>query len=144
MAVILAAAMTVAQLVDYDGTSMVPPFDTVVVGPTAPEATESLQEAPEVAPEPLSPRQYLFATYPRLAPRMACVIQAESRWVPTARNPRSGASGLAQFLASTWRITPQGKAGLNVFDPYANIDGAAWLATNVGWRQWTVVQVGLC
>jgi soluble lytic murein transglycosylase-like protein len=143
MAVFLAALMTASQLVSTAWDTV--PGDAVSsAAATAPEATETLQDEPEPAPEPLTPRQYLFATYPRLAPRMACVIQAESRWVPTAVNPRSGASGLAQFLRSTWRITPQGRAGLNVFDPYANIDGAAWLATNVGWRQWTVVQFGLC
>ena len=93
----------------------------------------------------LSPYEYLYAMHPRIARRMDCVIQRESRWTPrSASTRRSGASGLAQFLRSTWATTPQGKAGASVFDPYANIDGAAWLATNVGWRQWQVVTLGYC
>lgn len=103
-------------------------------------------EAPEVVPEaPASPYDYLYAKHPwSLARRLDCVISRESHWTPGAVNPRSGAAGLAQFLRSTWATTPQGQAGLSVFDPFANIDGAAWLAEHVGFRQWTVVQVGLC
>jgi hypothetical protein len=109
------------------------------------EVADEPQPEPEAAPvAPTSPYAYLYATYPRLARRMDCVIQHESRWAAGAVNPRSGASGLAQFLRSTWLSTPQGKAGQSVFDPYANIDGAAWLATNVGWRQWDAVTFGYC
>lgn len=53
--------------------------------------------------------------------RVACVIRLESHGDPDAVNPRSGASGLGQFLHSTWLTTPQGKAGLSVFDPVANM-----------------------
>ena len=120
-----------------------PPYGPVYepVAETAPEP----QNETEVAEVPfLSPYEYLYAMHPRIARRMDCVIQRESRWTPGAVNRRSGASGLAQFLRSTWATTPQGKAGASVFDPYANIDGAAWLATNVGWRQWQVVTLGYC
>ena len=55
---------------------------------------------------------------------------------PLAYNRRSGASGLYQFLPSTWRSTPQAKAGLSVFDPYANAAGAAWLYRTYGPSQW--------
>jgi hypothetical protein len=52
-------------------------------------------------------------------PRMECIIRVESRGDPNARN-RSGASGLGQFLPGTWASTPQGRAGLSVFNPAAN------------------------
>lgn len=96
------------------------------------------------APPMPDPRGYLYERYPSIAPRMDCVIQYESRWDPLARNPRSTASGLAQFLDATWAGTPQGQAGLSPFEPYASIDAAAWLQQNRGWRQWQVVMVGLC
>lgn len=108
---------------------------------TAPEPVIEPEAAPAL---PATPYNYLYASYPHLAKRLDCVISHESHWSSGAVNPRSGASGLAQFLKSTWLTTPQGKAGASVFDPYANIDGAAWLATNVGWRQWQVVTFGYC
>jgi hypothetical protein len=136
MAVVLAGALTLAAFA-FDltpGDGPVPPAESAVV--------EVDVEAP---PEPLSPRDYLYASYPQIARRMDCVISHESRWYSGAVNPRSGASGLAQFLASTWRSTPPGRAGASVFDPYANIDGAAWLARyGGGWTHWVVVLNGFC
>lgn len=41
-----------------------------------------------------------------------------------ARNP-SGASGLFQFLPSTWRSTPFG--GFSIWSPYANALAAGWM-----------------
>ena len=102
-------------------------------------------EPPDVAP-PATPYEYLYAEYPEVARRMDCVITRESRWTSGAYNRSSGATGLAQFLWSTWLTTPQGKAGLSRFDPYANIDGAVWLAkySPPYWRHWTVVRLGYC
>jgi soluble lytic murein transglycosylase-like protein len=48
----------------------------------------------------------------------------ESRFDPWARNG-SEASGLFQFLPSTWRTTPY--AGFSVFDPFANALAAGWM-----------------
>jgi Transglycosylase SLT domain len=56
-----------------------------------------------------------------------CIITRESQWNPNAVNPRSKASGLGQFLASTWRTTPQGKAGYSVFNPQANRAAVIWM-----------------
>jgi muramidase (phage lysozyme) len=50
---------------------------------------------------------------------VACIIGVESKGDPNAHN-RSGASGLGQFLPGTWASTPQGRAGLSVFNPAAN------------------------
>ena len=136
MALLIAAALLVGQTLT-NGIDTLP-------APSEPEATEAVQDEPEEAPVVLTPYQYLYATYPFLARRMDCVITRESRWDPGAVNRRSGAAGLAQFLLSTWYTTPPGIAGASRFDPYANIDGAAWLATHGGWRHWTVVNIGYC
>ncbi len=44
---------------------------------------------------------------------------------PYAKNRSSSASGLFQFLTSTWASTPY--ARFSIFDPYANALGAAWM-----------------
>ena len=58
------------------------------------------------------------------------VIRCESYGDPEAYNPYSGASGLFQFLPSTWATaSPRaGFAGASVFDGEANIGTAAWLS----------------
>src|SRR5690606_25368816 len=51
------------------------------------------------------------------------VIRCESGGIPTAKNPRSTASGLFQHLASMWgdRSVAAGVAGADVFEPVANV-----------------------
>ena len=93
---------------------------------------------------PLNPRDYLYQQAPDLAPRLDCIIARESGWDPTQQNPRSRASGLAQFLPSTWATTPPGQLGLSPFEPLANIDAAIWLARTKGWTQWQVYTMGMC
>lgn len=58
------------------------------------------------------------------------IINCESNGDPDAVNPYSGASGLFQFLPSTWATTAPnaGYAGYSPFDPEANTASAAWLA----------------
>jgi len=93
---------------------------------------------------PADPRDYLYDRAPDLAPRLDCIITRESGWDPSVRNPRSNASGLAQFMPSTWATTPQGQLGLSPFDPLPSIDAAIWLARNHGWTQWQVYTAGAC
>ena len=62
-----------------------------------------------------------------LSRRVECIIQRESRGYALAVNPRRQASGLGQFLPSTWRTTPAGRAGLSVFDPAANRAMVRWM-----------------
>jgi hypothetical protein len=69
------------------------------------------------------------------------VIDCESNGDPNAVNPYSGASGLFQFLPSTWATTAPGAgyAGYSVFDPEANIGSAAWLTNRyqeLGYDYW--------
>jgi hypothetical protein len=58
------------------------------------------------------------------------ILQCESLGDADAYNPYSGASGLYQFLPSTWASTSPkaGFSGASPFDPEANIGTAAWLA----------------
>jgi hypothetical protein len=73
---------------------------------------------------PQSPPVQVPSRYTRLAD---CIIQHESRGNPNAVNPVTKASGLGQFLGSTWRTTPQGKAGYSVFNPAANRAAVEWM-----------------
>jgi hypothetical protein len=65
-----------------------------------------------------APQRSLTAV-PASSARINCIIAHESQGDPRAYN-RSGASGLGQFLPGTWASTPQGRAGLSVWDPAAN------------------------
>jgi uncharacterized protein YraI len=56
---------------------------------------------------------------------MISVAQCESRLDPSAFNGNSGASGLFQFLPSTWASTPY--ASQSIWDPYASANAAAWM-----------------
>jgi hypothetical protein len=78
------------------------------------------------------------------SPRVACIIRVESRGDAHAVNPRSGAAGLGQFLASTWRSTPQGRAGLSVFDPVANRAAIDWMVANGRAREFDAVRFSGC
>ncbi len=62
------------------------------------------------------------------------VAKCESNYNPNAVNPYSGTEGLFQFEPSTWRSTPYGRH--NVFDPWYNSLGAAWLYQRDGPGQW--------
>lgn len=63
------------------------------------------------------------------------VAKCESNYNPYAVNRSSGASGLFQFLPSTWAATPQ--RAQSVFDPVANAQAAAWLYQRYGPSQWS-------
>ncbi len=73
------------------------------------------------------------------------IIDCESNGDPNARNPRSSASGLFQFLDRTWSHSSEqaGFEGASPFTPEANIAAAAWLveySLSVGdspWAHWT-------
>jgi hypothetical protein len=62
------------------------------------------------------------------------VAYCESRYHPNSVNTSSGASGLFQFLPSTWSGTPW--AGQSPFDPVANANAAAWLYSHYGPGRW--------
>jgi regulator of protease activity HflC (stomatin/prohibitin superfamily) len=63
------------------------------------------------------------------------IAYCESRYHPNSVNTDSGASGLFQFLPSTWGGTPW--AGQSPFDPVANAQAAAWLYSHYGPGRWS-------
>ena len=62
------------------------------------------------------------------------VAWCESRYHPNSINTSSGASGLFQFLPSTWSGTPW--HAQSPFDPVANAQAAAWLYNRYGPGRW--------
>lgn len=77
------------------------------------------------------------------------IIRCESNGDTEAYNPYSGASGLFQFIPSTWATTAP-KAGYpdsSPFEPEPNVASAAWLAgryEDLGldyWRAWSCRRV---
>ena len=62
------------------------------------------------------------------------VAWCESRYHPNSVNTDSGASGLFQFLLSTWSGTPYAKQ--SPFDPRVNALAAAWLYSHYGAGRW--------
>ena len=62
------------------------------------------------------------------------VAWCESRYHPNSVNSDSGASGLFQFLPSTWGGTPY--ASYSPFDPKYNALAAAWLYSHYGPGRW--------
>ncbi len=77
------------------------------------------------------------------------IIDCESNGDPNATNPYSGATGLFQFLPSTWASTAPkaGYGGYTATDPEANIATAAWLANRYQelgqsyWQAWSCRRV---
>lgn len=67
------------------------------------------------------------------------VARCESGYNPNAYNARSGASGLFQFLASTWAANSvrAGYGGVSVFDAVANANTAAYMFARGQARQWS-------
>jgi soluble lytic murein transglycosylase-like protein len=63
------------------------------------------------------------------------IAKCESNYNPYAVNRSSGASGLFQFLPSTWAASPY--RAQSVFDPTANAHAAAWLYQHSGPNQWS-------
>jgi hypothetical protein len=70
--------------------------------------------------------------------QMRRIAWCESRWFPGAYNRQSGASGLFQFLRSTWAYASSraGWGGYSPFHAEANAYSAAWLMRHVGPNQW--------
>ncbi len=76
--------------------------------------------------------------------RVACIVRVESRGDPDATNPQSGAAGLGQFLRSTWRTTPQGKAGLSPYNAAANLAAIQYMLDVGRAREFNAVSMGYC
>jgi hypothetical protein len=92
----------------------------------APAQPPSVPEIVQAAFAPLGPDAVAWALR---------VSACESRHDPGAVNASSGASGLFQFLPSTWASSPY--AADSPFDPRANALAAAWLYQRSGPAAWS-------
>ena len=105
---------------------------------------EAQAQAAEIArrsnhpPPPADIAQYITDAFSPLGPAAVQwamnVAWCESRYHPNSVNSDSGASGLFQFLPSTWAFTPY--ANYSPFDPKYNALAAAWLYHRSGPGQW--------
>jgi soluble lytic murein transglycosylase-like protein len=124
-----------AASVGVDPVALQGAVNSTGVAPAAYLASEGLLDPPAThappAPAPSSTR-------------VACIIRVESRGDAHAVNPRSGAAGLGQFLSSTWKTTPQGRAGLSVYDPAANTAAINWMISVGRAREFVAVSAGYC
>jgi hypothetical protein len=55
-----------------------------------------------------------------------------------AKNPTSTASGLYQFLTSTFASTPYGQAGMSIWSPCAQSLAAGWMHQNGRGGEWAI------
>ena len=89
-------------------------------------------------PPPPQIAKYIYDAFNPLGPRAVQwamnVAWCESRYHPNSVNSDSGASGLFQFLPSTWAFTPY--ATHSPFNPQYNALAAAWLYHRSGPTQW--------
>jgi hypothetical protein len=68
---------------------------------------------------------------------MLRTARCESHLNVYAHNPHSTATGLFQFLTSTWNSTPFGRAGFSIYDPYAQALATAQIVVHDhGYGQW--------
>lgn len=70
------------------------------------------------------------------------IVSCESRFNSKAKNPRSTAKGLYQFLDSTWEMYSKRKWGYvpDVYDPRFNAELGAWVIATYGTRDWVASQ----
>ena len=76
---------------------------------------------------------------PKHVDRAINIMQCESGGQPSAKNPRSTASGLFQHLHSLWppRVAAAGWDQGSIWDPQTNVAVAAWLVyEGGGWSHW--------
>lgn len=134
--------------VSHDGVTGWASADFLQIGSDEPVAPEEPADPP--AEEPSDPPvdgsdgytedeiiQIIYAAadmYGQPREDMLRVARCESNLDPNAVNPTSNASGLFQFLPSTWETTPY--ADQDIFDPVANAEAAAWMWDNGRRNEW--------
>ena len=140
------ALLSIAESVDPQ-----PDQVPLTAGPTAEPAIAAADELPppdeDPVPDPIERWRPLVEQYflPELIEEALSIIDCESNGDPDARNPRSSASGLFQFLGRTWSHSSEqaGFEGESPFSPEANVAAAAWLAEyslgagDSAWAHWS-------
>lgn len=108
--------------------------------PAEQPAPPAEQPAEEPAPAPVGETDIVSIIYAaadeygQSREDMLRVATCESNLTPTAVNPTSQASGLFQFIPSTWATTPY--ADEDIFDPVANARAAGWMWDNGRRNEW--------
>jgi uncharacterized protein YraI len=119
----------------YNGTKGWASSDYITIGSAAPTTPDP---APGNGSTDIVSIIYAAADrYGQSRSDMLRVAKCESVLDPNALNPYSNASGLFQFLPSTWATTPY--ADQDIFDPVANANAAGWM-WSVGRRNEWVCQ----
>lgn len=112
-------------------TTTAPVAPTTTTTPPRPPSLPPVTSPPTVFRPDVERWRPLVATYfpGALLDEALSVMECESKGDPDAQNPSSTASGLYQFIASTWNWASAnaGFTGVSVFDPEANIATAAFL-----------------
>ena len=62
----------------------------------------------------------------------------ESKFIPHVRSKSGRYVGIYQFDLTTWKNTPEGRAGHRREDPVANINAAHWLMRTRGFQPWAL------
>jgi hypothetical protein len=134
------------QLVSTN-TGWVPNYGTSGTVATTAAHTAPVSPAPVVRNDPPAPAsstnsggsvqsliQSVFGAYAGQALRVAA---CESSYNPSAINRSSGASGVFQFLHSTWVTTSY--AGYSPFNAWANVNAAhqVFVRDGYSWREWS-------
>jgi len=106
--------------------------------PPSPAAVPATLTQPAAVPDQATILAIIDSAFTPLGPQGVTwaerIARCESSYSPTAVNSSSEASGLFQFLPSTWAGTPY--SSQSVFDPQANAKAAAWLFQRYGPSQW--------
>ena len=113
--------------------------------PAAPVTHAPATHAPAVSHAPAhtppsssggSVQNQIRAVFGRYSSAALAIAACESGYNPGAYNPSSGASGVFQFLRSTWASTSY--AGYSPFNAWANIHAAYQVFQRDGysWREW--------
>jgi hypothetical protein len=114
--------------------------------PTSPPPPTPPPSNPAPGPEAVAKLiRKLFGSLGARAGEVAlCVAETESDLDPLAMSPVTGASGLFQFIPSTWASLSElaGWGGASVFDARANAAVAAWTVAHYGWHPWRSVAAG--
>lgn len=118
-------------------TNSAPPSTTPTTTTTAPPAPPPSSSGPLTAAQA---RELISRHFQGEDVEVALkVAWCESRYDPSATNPRTGAAGLFQHLTKYWesRSAAAGWAGANIYDAEANTAVAAWLVyEGGGWKHW--------
>lgn len=151
---VLAGITTVVYMSQPVQTPISPCPETGCVLPTVPkvEAAEPIVEAPKKSKIPANPHQGAVDQYAKeynVSPElMNCILFKESSYNPSAKNKNSSATGMAQFIKSTWTSfrTRMGEdANLDLrLDARESIKTLAWALSKGYKNHWQVVTNGSC